>query len=137
MATTSAPKTRSVTDQEAYEFIAKLFSKKLTDQIAEALAGLREPQTFVPAVRSMGRQQGLEVVDKIDLMDLYNGFWSLYNGVDLDLSWSNDAGLPQKSYEVVEEIAPTQKPVPMSDDPSKRLFDISFDWGPFHGSIHI
>ncbi|QLH19473.1 hypothetical protein [Streptomyces sp. Rer75] len=31
----------------------------------------------------MGRQQSLEAVDMIDLMDLYNGFWTLYNGCDM------------------------------------------------------
>ncbi|MCP9985760.1 hypothetical protein LUX01_02650 [Streptomyces sudanensis] len=128
---------RSLTERDAYELITKLFSKTISDQITEALRKLRDPESFSVTVRDLGREQKVKDVDMLDPDALYDGFWKLYTGCNMDLSWSNSSGVPTKSFEIVEEIAPSRKPAPPSDDDLQRFLDIEFDWGPFHGSIHI
>ncbi|MCX4624755.1 MULTISPECIES: hypothetical protein [Streptomyces] len=136
MATTApaAKDTRAVTDLEAYQIVAKVFSKTIADQVIDALKKLQDPHVFDTAVRSLGREQGREEVESIAPIDLYNGFWSLYNGCFMDLNWANDSAVPPQTALIVENLEPTQQPVSL-DKGQPRGFGFGVDLGPF--SFHV
>jgi hypothetical protein len=134
MVTTPATSTaQSITDHEAYEIVAKIFSKSIADQVTEALKKLQDPNTFRQATRSLQQEQAREEVDRFDPMDLYNGFWTLYTGCTMDLAWANDAAVPSKSAVMVEPLGPTQQPISVEDAKPRGGFGIGV--GPF--SFHV
>ncbi|MEU4496971.1 hypothetical protein AB0F96_26895 [Streptomyces sp. NPDC023998] len=128
MATThrTAETARAVTDHEAYSFVAELFSLGMAEGIKKTLKKLEDPDIFAQAVRDAAREQSLVEDSVPDPMDLYNGFWTLYTGTDMNFNWRNDAGVPSRSVLTTEQLKAVQQPVSLDDgQPRSKNFGIS------------
>ncbi|OKJ34966.1 hypothetical protein AMK22_17020 [Streptomyces sp. CB01580] len=90
-------------------------SKGFSDAITAILQKLKDPNTFATAVRDLAETQGIAPAAVADPMALYNGFWTLANGVDTDFRWRSSSGVPIRSLLIADTVKPIQQPVPLSD----------------------
>lgn len=118
-------------DYESYQAVVKLVSKGISDGIMSALGELKDPNSFHLAVTKMADTHGT----KLDAAspDLYNGFWSLANGLSATLNWESNSGVPVRSTVIADSLKPTQQPVP--NNGAQPLFDIGFE--AFGCGIHV
>ncbi|MFD3841427.1 hypothetical protein ACFWWC_34975 [Streptomyces sp. NPDC058642] len=132
MATTHAPEAtaRAATDYEAYSFVAELFSAGMAEGVKQTLQKLQDPKTFAQAVVGLAQDQGLDQDSVPDPTGLYNGFWSLYHGVDLGCTWLNDAGAPSRSALIVEQLEAVQKPQSLDNGQVTPMGGFGIGFGP-------
>ncbi|MFE0365808.1 hypothetical protein [Streptomyces griseoaurantiacus] len=102
-------------DYEAYQSVVKLMSKGISDGILNALGELKDPAVFAQAVTNLANAQGASAAAVSDSTSLYNGFWTMANGVDTNLTWRSNAGVPLRSALIAQSIEPAQQPVSLSD----------------------
>ncbi|MFE3928014.1 hypothetical protein [Streptomyces sp. YIM B13508] len=101
-------------DYEAYQTVVRLVSNAVSDGILKGLGQLQDPTVFTNAVQQMAAAQGVSAASLSDPMDLYNGFWTLANGVAADLHWRSSSGVPARSAMIAKSIEPSQQPVALS-----------------------
>ncbi|MEU0031175.1 hypothetical protein [Streptomyces sp. NPDC006335] len=107
MAATQAPARAAETDAdyEAYEKVVQLMSKAMSDSILESLSKLKNQETFVAHVRDAADAQGV-TRDDVRAEDLFEPFWRLANGLDLEMQWRSSSGVPVRSALIAESIKP-------------------------------
>ncbi|MCC9711623.1 hypothetical protein E4N62_44290 [Streptomyces sp. MNU76] len=93
-------------DYEAYEQVVQLMSKGISDGILESLRTLKDPDAFSEQVREAAAAQGVAPESVRDTEELFEKFWALANGVDMELQWRSNSGVPVRSALIAESIAP-------------------------------
>ncbi|MEU2624304.1 hypothetical protein ABZ642_40395 [Streptomyces sp. NPDC007157] len=118
-------------DYESYQTVVQLVSKGISKGILDALGELKDPTSFTHAVTRMADEHGA----KLDAAatDLYNGFWTLANGLSAELNWESSAGVPVRSTVIADSLKPVQQPV--STDGIHPRFGIGFE--AFGCGIHL
>ncbi|NEW75470.1 hypothetical protein [Streptomyces rhizosphaericus] len=113
----TAPTTAPATDAnyEAYQTVTQVVSQGFSDAITTILQKLKDPSTFATTFRDLAATQGIAPTAVADPMALYNGFWTLANGVDTDFRWRSSAGVPVRSLLIADSVKPVQQPVSLSD----------------------
>ncbi|MER6288490.1 hypothetical protein [Streptomyces sviceus] len=115
--TSSQPVTAAAVDPDytAYSSVVQLMSKGISEGILNALGELKDPVVFSQAVTNLANTQGVAAAAVSDSTALYNGFWTMANGVDTNLTWRSNAGVPLRSALIAKSIEPAQQPVSLSD----------------------
>lgn len=108
-------------DYEAYQTVVQLVSKGISDGITEALTKLKDPASFGETVNALAAAQGVTASAVADPKALYNGFWTLANGVDTNFCWRSSAGVPLRSALITSAVKPTEEPVSLSGAPSPQF----------------
>lgn len=109
---------------EAYATVVQLVSKGISEGITKSLEKLKDPSSFSETIQEFAANQGIDMAVMADPMSLYNGFWSLANGIDTDFRWRSSAGVPVRSALIASEVKPTQPPVAQSGDGLNPSFSI-------------
>lgn len=137
MATThpTAATARAVTDYEAYSFVAELFGAGIAEGVKRTLQKLQDPKTFAQAVTALARERGLDENGVPDPDDLYNGFWTLYHGVNMGCEWLNDAGAPSRSALIVEQLEAVHQPQSLDNGQVRPRGGIGIGFGPISFGI--
>ncbi|GGQ37549.1 hypothetical protein GCM10010233_64500 [Streptomyces pseudogriseolus] len=106
-ATQSAPARAAETDAEyeAYEKVVQIMSKAMSDSILKSLSKLKDQETFVAHVRDVADAQGI-ARDDVRAEDLFEPFWRLANGLDLEMEWRSSSGVPVRSALIADSIVP-------------------------------
>lgn len=108
-------------DYEAYQTVVQLVSKGISDGITAALTKLKDPASFGETVSDLAATQGVTAAAVADSTALYNGFWTLANGVDTDFRWRSNAGVPVRSALITSTVEPSQTPVSLSGAPQPEF----------------
>ncbi|GAA5032651.1 hypothetical protein GCM10023335_75390 [Streptomyces siamensis] len=128
VATSQAVATRANeadTDYDAYQTVVQIMSKAMSDSILDSLRQLKDPQTFTAHVRDAATAQGIDPDAVRESEELFNRFWTLANGVDLDLSWKSSSGVPVRSAVIADSLEPTQPPVSRSNGQARFSIGVS------------
>ncbi|GGX36518.1 hypothetical protein [Streptomyces lomondensis] len=127
VATKAAPAraAESDADYEAYSTVVQLMSKGISDGILASLNKLKDPESFAAHVRDAAREEGIASDAVRDADELYDRFWTLANGVDLDLHWRSSSGVPARSAMIGESVQPSRQPVARSDGQARASIGIS------------
>ncbi|MBT2493879.1 hypothetical protein J7E96_36390, partial [Streptomyces sp. ISL-96] len=86
--------------------VVQLMSKAMSESILDSLRKLQDPETLAALVRDAADAQGVAPDAVRDLEDLFDRFWKLANGVDLELQWKSSSGVPVRSAMIGDSIDP-------------------------------
>lgn len=130
MAATQAAPVRAAeadADYEAYEKVVQIMSEAMSESIKQSLSALKNEETFVEHIRDAADARGL-ARDDVRAEDLFEPFWRLANGVDLDVQWRSSAGVPVRSALIAGSVEPPEGQERFSIGASAFGFGIGVSW---------
>ncbi|MER6678051.1 hypothetical protein [Streptomyces sp. NPDC000983] len=122
-----AAETDADADYEAYQKVVQLMSKAMSDSILESLSKLKDPDDFVEHVRSAADAQGVSRED-VRAEDLFERFWRLANGLDLELQWRSSSGVPVRSALIADSVTPPDEQQRVSIGVSAFGIGVGISW---------
>ncbi|MFE5864821.1 hypothetical protein ACFQ77_30370 [Streptomyces virginiae] len=86
-------------------------SKAMKESVLATLQTLKDRSAFDKAIREAARNQ-TGTPESALVPELFDRFWSLARGVDLDVNWHSRAGVPVRSAMIADTVA-HDEPLPV------------------------